>query len=151
MSNKKISIAIIVSDFHSEITDQLLSGSLSTLIKFGIDENNIKVLKVPGAIEIPLIAKFLAMKKKYDAIICLGAVIRGETSHYEYVCQQVSHGCQKIMLEFNIPIIFGVLTTENLKQAKERSSEAKKHKGIEAAHAAINMIALIQTMHNADC
>ncbi|TAK74988.1 MAG: 6,7-dimethyl-8-ribityllumazine synthase, partial [Gammaproteobacteria bacterium] len=141
---KDINIAIVLSVFNSEVTEQLLDGALSRLIESGMHQDQINVVKVPGAIEIPLTTKLLAMSKKYHAIICLGAVIRGETNHYEYVCQQVSQGCQQVMLEFNIPVIFGVLTTKNLKQAKDRVCKFKEHKGIEAADTAISMIKMVK-------
>ena len=147
MLNSKVRIAIVVSVFNSQITDQLLQGALNTLMESGVNKNKIKILKVPGAIEIPLTAKLLAGSKKFDAIICLGAVIRGETDHYEYVCQQISQGCQQVMLEFNLPVIFGVLTTKNVKQAQARVSKLKEHKGVEAAHTALSMIKLIQTLY----
>src|SRR5436190_9937561 len=111
MSN--MNIGIVVSEFNEDITSALLSGAVERLYELKFTENNLRVVKVPGAIEIPLVAKFMAMSKRYSAIICLGAVIRGETSHYDYVCMQVSQGCQKVMLEYDMPVIFGVLTTEN--------------------------------------
>ena len=138
-------IAIVCSIFNTEITDKLLEGAFERLVTLGIKKNNIKVMKVPGAIEIPLIAKLLAKSNKYDAIIALGCVIRGDTTHYDYVCQQVSQGCQQVMLEFDIPVIFGVLTTENESQAKKRVSKTC-HKGIEAADAAIDMVKLVSSM-----
>jgi 6,7-dimethyl-8-ribityllumazine synthase len=136
--------AIIVSEFNSNITDKLLDGALSRLIQKGINANNIDIIKVPGAIEIPLIAQLLARSNKYHAIICLGAVIRGETDHYDYVCNQVSQGCQQVMLNFNIPVIFGILTTNNEEQALERVGGAEGHKGIYAADAALRMSSIIQ-------
>jgi 6,7-dimethyl-8-ribityllumazine synthase len=136
-------IAIICSVFNSEITEKLLDGAYTRLIGSGINKSQIEVFKVPGAIEVPLTAKLLAQTNKYHAIISLGCVIRGETSHYDYVCEQVSHGCQEVMLQFNVPVIFGVLTTNNLRQAKARVSK-KSHKGIEAADTAIAMINLIE-------
>ena len=148
MLNPEVNIAIVVSVFNSQITEKLLQGALSTLVKSGMDKKQINIVKVPGAIEIPLVAKLLAISNKYHAIICLGAVIQGETHHYEYVCQQVSQGCQQVMLAYDIPIIFGILTTKNSKQAQDRVCELKGHKGIEAANAAISMIKLIKTIHS---
>src|SRR3990167_11134007 len=113
-TNKKIKIAIITSRFNEEITEKLKSGSLERLAECGIKNDQLMVVDVPGAGEIPLIVKMCAKQKKYDAIICLGSVIRGETSHYDCVCEQVSRGCQKVMLEYNIPVIFYVLMTENI-------------------------------------
>src|SRR5437016_3652226 len=126
-------IAIVVSVFNAEITEKLLQGTLDRLLELGTHEGHIHTIKLQGAVEIPLAAKLLAASKKYEAIICLGAVIRGDTDHYQYVCQQVSQGCQQVMLEFDLPIVFGVLTTNNLEQAQDRTDKLKYHKGIEAA------------------
>ena len=111
-------IAIVISQFNQEITSLMEQYTIDRLIELSI--TNYKIVKVPGAIELPIIAKKLALTKKYDAVIVLGAVIRGETTHYDYVCNQVSYGCQKISLEQMIPIIFGVLTCENNQQALDR-------------------------------
>jgi len=140
MNMENIQLAIVVSRFNQEITEKLLEGTLKRLHELGCNENQMKIFKVPGAVEIPLIAKLLARSQKYHAIICLGAVIRGDTDHYDYVCQQVSNGCQQIMLEFSIPVIFGVLTTQNMEQAEDRIGGKEGHKGVEAAEAAIEMI-----------
>lgn len=142
MIKLEYNIAIICSVFNSQICEKLLDGTLARLIELGIPKTQIDIIKVPGAIEIPLIAKLLAKSNKYNAIIALGCVIRGETSHYDYVCDQVSQGCQQVMLEFTIPVIFGVLTTNNLRQAKKRVSIGN-HKGIECADAALEMIQLV--------
>ena len=142
MMNTNFKISIIVSKYNTEITEKLLDGALSRLMQHGFSEQQIDILRVPGAVDIPLTAQLLARSKRYRAIICLGAVIRGDTDHYEYVCQQVSNGCQQVMLEFSLPVIFGVLTTENVQQAEERVSDGN-HKGIECADAAIHMIDLI--------
>lgn len=134
--------AIVVSEFNQEITDKLLEGSLAHFKSQGIDEQQLRIVKVPGAVEIPLAAKLLAKTRNYHAIVCLGAVIRGDTDHYDYVCQQVSNGCQKVMLKLDIPLIFGVLTTDNLEQAYARVGGAEGHKGIDAAAAALQMAQL---------
>lgn len=139
-----IKIAIVVSEFNICITSQLLDGAMKTILAAGFHENQIKVVHVPGAVEIPLTTKLLAQTKLYSVIIALGAIIRGDTDHYDYVCQQVSFGCQKVMLELDIPIIFGVLTTKNIKQACNRISYKKEHKGVEAAQAAIKMLKIIR-------
>jgi len=146
MSVNKLKLAVVVSQYNQEITDKLLEGALTRLHERDMNQNQIKVIKVPGAVEIPLIAKMLAKSEKYDAIICLGAVIRGDTDHYDYVCQQVSHGCQQVMLEFDIPVIFGILTTENVEQAEDRVGGKEGHKGVEAADAAIHMINVMSEM-----
>lgn len=135
--------AIVVSEFNGNITEKLLQGASSRLIEKGIEETKITIIRVPGAVEIPLAAQLLAKSKKYQAIICLGAVIRGDTNHYDYVCEQVSRGCQKVMLDFEIPIIFGVLTTHTMEQAEERVGGKEGHKGIEAADAALTMAEVV--------
>jgi 6,7-dimethyl-8-ribityllumazine synthase len=137
------SFAIVVSQFNPTITDALLQGALERFNELGVQQNHITVIKVPGAIEIPLAAQLLAKLNKYNAIICLGAVIRGETNHYDYVCQQVSQGCQRVMLDFNVPVIFGVLTTDNELQAKERSDVREGNKGKEVVDTALTMVAVI--------
>ncbi len=115
---KEVKIAVIVSEFNAEITEKLLEGALRHFEAAGMASEQVEVVRVPGAIEIPLAAKWLAESQRYQAIVCLGAVVRGETSHYDYVCDQVSQGCQQVMLSFGLPVIFGVLTTENMRQAR---------------------------------
>jgi 6,7-dimethyl-8-ribityllumazine synthase len=132
-------IAIITSMFNRDITHALYEGALSQLLKKGFNEKDIKSFEVPGAIEIPLVAKRLAMQKKVQSIITLGAVIRGDTSHYDLVCNMVSQGCLQVSLEYNIPVIFGVLTTENEEQAWDRLGGKVGHKGIEVADAALDL------------
>lgn len=144
--NKQKRFAIVVSLFNEIITEKLLQGSLARLSELGVDEKNIDVVKVPGAVEIPLIAKLLARSKQYQTIICLGAVIRGETGHYDYVCEQVSQGCQQVMMTFDIPVIFGVLTTENIDQAFDRVGGKQGHKGREAADAAWHMVGVVDSL-----
>lgn len=139
-------VAIIVSLFNREITQGLEEGAIKRLLASGFTAQDITVIEVPGAIEIALIAKRLARKKQYKAIIALGAVIRGETSHYDYVCQQVSDGCQRVALEFEIPVIFGVLTTENEVQAWDRIGGKHGHKGVEAVDCALAMHSILQQL-----
>lgn len=141
--NHKIQIAMITSRFNEEVTTQLKSGALSQLKEHGLTEEQVTQFDVPGAIEIPLIAQQCARQKKYNAIICLGAVIRGETSHYDYVCEQVSVGCQQVMMAYSIPVVFGILTTENTEQALERTGGVHGHKGRDAVDAALEMIGLM--------
>lgn len=150
MSNSTLQLAIVVSDFNQEITEPLLQGALAHLTAQQITAKQITVVNVPGAIEIPLTAKLLAQTKKYQAIICLGSVIRGDTDHYDYVCQQVSHGCQQVMLQFDLPIIFGVLTTQNLHQAQARAGGREGNKGQESAAAALAMIDVLQKLKRDD-
>lgn len=137
-------IAIIVSQFNHAITQELKNGAMKRLLDCGFNEQDITLVDVPGAIEIPLIAKILAKKNHYAAIIALGAVIRGETTHYDYVCQQVSDGCQRVALEFEMPVIFGVLTTENDDQAWDRLGGKHGHKGVDAVDCAIAMHSILQ-------
>ena len=139
-------IAIIVSKFNHDITFELQQGAVGRLNAQGFASKDITVVEVPGAVEIPLIAKCLAKKNKYGAIIALGAVIRGETSHYDYVCQQVSDGCQRVSLEFDVPVIFGVLTTENEQQAWDRLGGNHGHKGVDAADCALSMYAILKQL-----
>src|SRR3990167_1246097 len=136
--------AIVVSQFNPTITEKLLQGAFNRLIEAGIHEKNISVLHVPGAIEIPLITQLAAKSKRYRAIICLGAVIRGDTNHYDYVCQQVTQGCQRVMLDYEIPVIFGVLTTDTTEQAEARVGGNEGHKGIDAANTALAMVRLLE-------
>lgn len=139
-----MSIGIVVSRFNKKITERLLQGALERLNELDIPKTDIHVLWVPGAVELALAAQQFAKREECDAVICLGAVIRGETDHYDYVCQQASYGCQRVALDFDMPVIFGVLTTENEQQALARIGGAHGHKGREAADAALEMIALMQ-------
>lgn len=134
-------LAIITSRFNQEITGKLLAGAKERCAELGI--KNLIIIHVPGAVEIPLIAQEIAVSQEYDAIIALGAVIRGETSHYDYVCEQVSQGCQKVMMDFAVPVIFGVLTTENDDQARERVGGKHGHKGRDAVDAACEMLCVL--------
>ncbi len=137
-------ISIIVSQFNSEITSLLLEGAVTRLQELGMVQSNIDIIRVPGAIELPLAAQQAARRGQCQAIICLGAVIRGETDHYQYVCQQVSYGCQHVALQHNIPVIFGVLTTDTEQQALARCTKPESHKGRESADAAIQMISIMK-------
>lgn len=139
-------IAIVVSQFNQEITQALLKGALDRLNYYGFDSEDITVVEVPGAIEIPLIAQKLADKNQHAAIIALGAVIRGETTHYDYVCQQVSHGCQQVALDCEIPVVFGVLTTENDAQAWDRLGGIHGHKGMDSVDSALSMVSILQQL-----
>jgi 6,7-dimethyl-8-ribityllumazine synthase len=140
-------IALVVSTFNQPITDALKQGALLRLMELGFKENEITIVEVPGAVEIPFAAQLLAKSNNgIQAIIALGAVIRGETSHYDYVCDQVSQGCQKVMLDFNLPVIFGVLTTENDEQAWDRLGGKHGHKGQEAADCALMMHSIKQQL-----
>lgn len=140
---KNNKIGIVVGRFNEFITSKLLSGALDGLKRHGIDENNIDVAYVPGAFEIPLIAKKMA-SSKYDGIICLGAVIKGATSHYDYVCSEVSKGIANVSLNSEKPVIFGVLTTDTIEQAIERAGTKAGNKGFDAAVSCIEMINLLK-------
>ena len=133
----------IISRFNEFIGSKLLSGAIDELKRHGVDENNIDVVWCPGAFEIPLVAKKCASSKKYNAVITLGAVIKGSTSHYDYVCAEVSKGVASVSLETGIPVIFGVLTTDNIEQAIERAGTKSGNKGSEAAKSAIEMANLM--------
>lgn len=135
--------AIIVARFNSFISDKLLEGALDTLLRSGALDEDIDVARVPGAFEIPLIAKKMAASQKYDAVICLGVVIRGATPHFDVVVNEVSKGSAQVGLETGVPVIFGVLTTETIEQAIERSGTKAGNKGSEVAVAAIEMANLI--------
>lgn len=144
--NNSFPVAIVVSLFNREITEKLKKGALEQLAELEFSEQDITVVEVPGAVEIPFAAQLLAKQNQFKAIIALGAVIRGETSHYDYVCDQVSQGCQRVMLDFNIPVIFGVLTTENEEQALDRLGGTQGHKGREAAYCAWMMNSIQQQL-----
>ncbi len=133
---------IIVSRFNHFVTDRLLEGALETLKSHGVEENDIDVVRVPGAFEIPLLAHKMAAGGKYNALICLGAVIRGDTPHFEYIAEEVARGIGRAILEHGIPIAFGVLTTNNAEQAMERAGTRTENKGSEAALVAIEMASL---------
>ena len=142
--SEDMKVGIIVARFNEFITSRLLGGALDTLTRHEVKEENIQVAWVPGAFEIPLIASKMAESGKYDAVICLGAVIRGSTSHYDYVCNEVSKGIASVSLKSGIPVMFGVLTTENIEQAIELAGSKAGNKGSECAQGAIEMVNLIR-------
>ena len=137
-------VGIIAARFNEFITGKLLDGAMDGLLRHDAKEENIDVAWVPGAFEIPLIASRMAKSGKYDAIICLGAVIRGSTTHYDYVCSEVSKGIASVSLETGVPVMFGVVTTENIEQAIERAGTKAGNKGFECAEGAIEMVNLIR-------
>jgi 6,7-dimethyl-8-ribityllumazine synthase len=141
-----LKFGIIVGRFNEFIGGKLLSGALDALKRHGVEENDIEITWVPGAFEIPLIAKKMAYSKKYDGVICLGAVIRGSTPHFEYVSSEVTKGVAHVSLESEIPVIFGVLTTDSIEQAIERAGTKAGNKGFEAAVTAIEMANLIKQL-----
>ena len=142
--SQNIRIGIVAARFNEFITSKLLSGAIDTLQRHDVKSEDIDVAWVPGAFEIPLIASKMAKTGKYDAIICLGAVIRGNTSHYDYVCSEVSKGIASVSLASDIPVMFGVLTTENIEQAIERAGTKAGNKGYDCAMGAIEMVNLIR-------
>lgn len=141
---KNEKFAIIVSRFNEFISSKLLSGAIDELVRHGVKEENITVIWAPGAFEIPVIAKKAASTKAYDAIITLGAVIRGATPHFDYVSAEISKGVAAVSLDTGVPVIFGVLTTENIEQAIERAGTKAGNKGSDAAKAAIEMANLVK-------
>ena len=143
---KEVKIAIVVARFNDFITSKLLEGALDALRRHEVTEDAIDIAWVPGAFEIPLIAAKLAKTNQYDAVICLGAVIRGGTTHYDYVCSEVSKGIAHVSLTYDLPVMFGVLTTENIEQAIERAGSKAGNKGFDAAIGAIEMMSLSQNI-----
>lgn len=142
--SKEIKIGIVAARFNEFITSKLISGALDALKRHDVNEDDITLAWVPGAYEIPLIASKMAKSGKYDAVICLGAVIRGSTTHYDYVCSEVSKGVATVSLNTDIPVMFGVLTTENIEQAIERAGTKAGNKGFDCAVGAIEMVNLIR-------
>lgn len=134
---------LVVSRFNEFVTSRLLAGAMEILTKAGVDDQNVLVVRVPGAFELPLVVRRLAKTRKFDAIICLGAVIRGETPHFEYISGEASHGIAQASCEFDLPVIFGVLTTDTPQQALERAGELERNRGAEAARTAIEMANLL--------
>lgn len=145
---KNVKIGIVASRFNEFITSKLVSGAIDGLKRHDVDENDIHVAWVPGAYEIPLIANKMANSGKYDAVICVGAVIRGSTSHYDYVCNEVSKGVAQVSLNSNIPVLFGIVTTENIEQAIERAGTKAGNKGYDCALSAVEMINLIRELES---
>lgn len=149
ISGRGLKVAIVVSRFNEFITGKLLDGAVDALKRHKTMEKNISVVWVPGAFEIPLAAKKLASSGDFDAIICLGAVIRGATTHYDYICNEVSKGIAQVGLQSGVPTIFGVLTTENIQQAIERAGTKSGNKGFDAAVSAMEMANLLKELPKA--
>ncbi|MDY4835181.1 MAG: 6,7-dimethyl-8-ribityllumazine synthase [Frisingicoccus sp.] len=141
-----LKVGIVVARFNEFIGSKLLGGAIDGLVRHGMNEDEIEVVWVPGAFEIPVMAQKMAQSKKYDAIICLGAVIKGSTSHYDYVCAEVSKGIASVSLQFGLPVMFGVLTTDNIEQAIERAGTKAGNKGYDCALSAIEMANLFRQM-----
>ena len=143
---ENLKIGIVGARFNEFIVSKLIDGARDGLIRHGVSDDDITLAWVPGAFEIPLVAKKMAMSGKYDAVICLGAVIRGATSHYDYVCAEVSKGVAAVGLESGIPVLFGVVTTDNIEQAIERAGTKAGNKGYDCALSAIEMINLTRQL-----
>lgn len=146
LNAKDMKIGIVAARFNEFITSKLVSGALDTLRRHGADDDNITLAWVPGAFEIPLVAKKMAQSGKYDGLICLGAVIRGATSHYDYVCNEASKGIAMVNMETGVPTGFGVLTTENIEQAVERAGTKAGNKGSDTAMAVMEMVNLTRQL-----
>ena len=145
LAGKGLRLAIVVSRFNSFITERLLSGALDALTRAGADEKKVEVVRVPGSFEIPVAAKTLAQSGRYDALITLGCIIRGETQHFDYISAEVTRGVQLAALETGVPISFGVLTTDTLEQAVDRAGAKSGNKGAEVALAAVEMANLLKS------
>ncbi|GAB4267137.1 MAG: 6,7-dimethyl-8-ribityllumazine synthase [Deferrisomatales bacterium] len=144
LASQGLRIALVASRFNSFITDRLVEGALDAIVRTGGDPDDVRVYKVPGAYEIPLVAKKLAGSERFDAVVCLGAVIRGATPHFEYVAAEVAKGVAQVALETGVPVAFGVLTTDTLEQAVERAGSKAGNKGWDAAMAAIETANLLK-------
>jgi len=143
---KGLRFGVVVSRFNEFISKKLLEGAEDALLRHGVNQEDIEVAWVPGSFEIPLIAQKLAQTKKYNAVICLGAVIRGDTPHFDYIASEVTKGIAKVGLDAGLPVIYGVITTENLEQAIERAGTKAGNKGFEAAVSAIEMANLVKSI-----
>ena len=137
-------VGLVASRFNEFIVSKLVSGAVDGLVRHGVEDDDISLAWVPGAFEIPVVAQKMAESGKYDAVICLGAVIRGATSHYDYVCNEVSKGVAQVGLKTGIPVLFGVVTTENIEQAIERAGTKSGNKGYDCALSAIEMVNLMK-------
>ncbi|MBS5788716.1 MAG: 6,7-dimethyl-8-ribityllumazine synthase [Clostridioides difficile] len=146
VASKNIKIGIVAARFNEFIVSKLIEGALDGLKRHDVKDEDISLAWVPGAFEIPLIAGKMVKSGMYDAVICLGAVIRGSTTHYDYVCSEVSKGIANVSLKSDIPVLFGVLTTENIEQAIERAGSKAGNKGFESATSAIEMVNLIKSL-----
>ena len=143
VAKEGMKVAIVASRFNEIIVNKLLGGAVDGLVRHGVDETNITAAWVPGAFELPLIAKKMAESGKYDAVICVGAVIRGDTSHYELVCNEAAKGVAQVSLQTGVPVLFGIITTENIEQAIARAGSKAGNKGYDCALSAIEMVNLI--------
>lgn len=145
LSGKGLKIGIIQSKFNHFITDRLLDGALDGLRKCGVEENDIIIYKVPGSFEVPLVAKQLADQKKFDAIIALGALIRGETPHFDFLSAEITKGLSSVAMETGVPVVFGILTTDDVSQAIDRAGVKAGNKGYESALTAVELATLLRS------
>ncbi|MCD6454001.1 MAG: 6,7-dimethyl-8-ribityllumazine synthase [Candidatus Aminicenantes bacterium] len=143
LKGEGLAVAIVVSRFNSRVTERLLDGALDGLRRTGVDEGNIEIWKTPGSFELPLVASKLASTKKYNAVICLGAVIRGDTPHFDFVASEVAKGIAQASLQSGVPVIFGVVTTDTLEQAMERAGGKMGNRGFDAALSAVELANLM--------
>ena len=146
LKGDRLRFGVVVGKFNGEVTERLLEGAVAALLKHGVQEKDVEIVKVPGAFEIPLTAKRMAQSGAYHGLICLGAVIRGETPHFEYISRAVSRGIAEVMLETGIPIGFGVLTTDTVRQAVDRADPEQFDRGGAAAETAIEMVNLLKDL-----
>jgi len=146
LSAKGVKFGLVVSRFNDFINKRLMDGALDALIRHGAEDKNISIIKVPGSFEIPLMAKKLADSGNYDAVICLGAVIRGATPHFEYISAEVTKGIAQVALDTGVPVSFGILTTDNIEQAIERAGTKSGNKGWDAAMSAIEMVNVLKSV-----
>lgn len=146
LTAKGMKVAIVVARFNEFITSKLMGGAVDCLVRHECADEDITIVWVPGAFEVPLAAKKLAATGKYDAIICLGAVIRGATPHFDYVCAEASKGIAQVSMEYGLPVAFGILTTENIQQAVERAGTKAGNKGVDAAMTVIEMVNLFKNI-----
>lgn len=146
VAKEGMKVGIVASRFNEIIVNKLLGGAVDGLVRHGVSEENITAAWVPGAFEIPVAAKKMALSGKYDAVICVGAVIRGDTTHYDYVCNEVSKGIAQVGLAAEVPVLFGILTTENIEQAISRAGSKSGNKGYDCALSAIEMVNLLEQM-----
>lgn len=146
VAKEGMKVGIVAARFNEIIVNKLLGGAVDGLVRHGVEEDNITAAWVPGAFEIPITAQKMAQSKKYDAIICVGAVIRGDTTHYDYVCNEVSKGVAQVGLSTGVPVLFGVITTENIEQAIARAGSKAGNKGYDCALSAIEMVNLLEQM-----
>lgn len=146
VAKEGMKVGIIASRFNEIIVNKLLGGAVDGLVRHGVDEDNITAAWVPGAFEIPVVAQKMAKSGKYDAVICVGAVIRGDTSHYDYVCNEVSKGIAQASMATGVPVLFGILTTENIEQAIARAGSKAGNKGYDCALSAIEMVNLMEQL-----